>query len=59
MQCGDGLMLRSQDGGASFETENRPDRLGLTSVALGPQARAVVYSRQGPVAAGGAVSAQP
>lgn len=55
----DGLMLRSQDGGASFETENRPDRLGLTSVALGPQARAVVYSRQGPVAAGGAVSAQP
>jgi len=49
----DGLVLNSNDGGASFAASTREDRLPLTSVALDDQGRAAMYSRQGVVAAAG------
>ncbi|MDR6522316.1 photosystem II stability/assembly factor-like uncharacterized protein [Variovorax paradoxus] len=50
----DGLVLSSEDGGVSFTASTREDRLPLTSVALGDQGGATLYSRQGVVAAAGA-----
>lgn len=49
----DGLVLNSEDGGASFTASMREDRLPLTSVALDGQGGATMYSRQGAVAATG------
>jgi len=43
----DGLRLQSQDGGASFKTEVRPDHLGLTAAVVNAQGRLVLLSKQG------------
>ena len=43
----DGLRLQSQDGGASFKAEVRPDHLGLTAAVVNAQGRVVLLSRQG------------
>lgn len=43
----DGLRLQSQDGGASFQAEVRPDHLGLTAAVVNAQGRLVLLSRQG------------
>jgi photosystem II stability/assembly factor-like uncharacterized protein len=45
----DGLVLSSEDGGASFQASVRSDRMSLTSVATAPDGRPVLYSRQGVV----------
>ncbi len=50
----DGLVLNSDDGGASFAARTREDRLPLTGVVLDGQGRATMYSRQGVVADAGA-----
>ncbi len=54
----DGLVLRSDDGGAHFKTESRPDRLALTALVLDAQGRAVFQSRQGVVQDGGGAAAE-
>ena len=43
----DGLRLQSQDGGASFKTEVRPDHLGLTAGVVNAQGQLVLLSKQG------------
>lgn len=43
----DGLRLQSQDSGASFKTEVRPDHLGLTAGVVNAQGQLVLLSRQG------------
>lgn len=43
----DGLVLRSDDAGATFAAQVRPDRLALTSVSLDDNSHPVLYSRQG------------
>lgn len=43
----DGLRLQSQDAGASFKTEVRPDHLGLTAAVVNAQGRLVLVSKQG------------
>ncbi|HSW07315.1 WD40/YVTN/BNR-like repeat-containing protein [Aquabacterium sp.] len=48
----DGLVLRSTDGGASFKTELRADRVSLTALSTGADGRPLLFSRQGLVAAG-------
>lgn len=45
----DGLKLQSQDAGASFKAEVRPDHLGLTAAVVNAQGRVVLLSRQGVV----------
>jgi photosystem II stability/assembly factor-like uncharacterized protein len=45
----DGLVLRSEDAGASFTSQTRGDRLPLTAVTLDDKDRTVLYSRQGVV----------
>lgn len=45
----DGLVLRSSDGGASFRTEVRADRVSLTAMSAATDGRLVLYSRQGVV----------
>jgi photosystem II stability/assembly factor-like uncharacterized protein len=45
----DGLVLRSEDAGASFSSRTRGDRLPLTAVTLDEKSQAVLYSRQGVV----------
>jgi hypothetical protein len=49
----DGLRLQSQDGGASFKTEVRPDHLGLTAAVVNAQGQLVLLSKQGQVRRGG------
>jgi photosystem II stability/assembly factor-like uncharacterized protein len=49
----DGLELRSDDAGASFQVSVRPDRLPLAAVAVMPGGRIVRYSTQGVVHADG------
>ncbi|WP_051443591.1 WD40/YVTN/BNR-like repeat-containing protein [Curvibacter gracilis] len=43
----DGLRLQSQDAGARFKTEVRPDHLGLTAAVVNAQGRLVLLSKQG------------
>ncbi|WP_114810143.1 WD40/YVTN/BNR-like repeat-containing protein [Paraburkholderia kururiensis] len=45
----DGLVVRSNDGGASFVSDVRADRLPLTAVAFDAACHAVLYSREGVV----------
>ncbi len=45
----DGLLLRSDNAGATFTAEVRADRLPLTAIALGLLGRPLLYSRQGPL----------
>ena len=45
----DGLVLRSSDAGASFSSDVRPDRAGLTAVTLSPAGKTLLFSRQGAV----------
>lgn len=44
-----GLVLRSDDAGASFSPHTRDDRLALTAVTFDEQGQPVLYSRQGVV----------
>lgn len=46
----DGLVVHSDDGGASFASNVRQDRLPLTAVAFDASCHAVLYSREGVVA---------
>jgi len=45
----DGLVLRSVDGGASFEADVRNDRVSLTTLVVNASGQAMLYSRLGPV----------
>lgn len=45
----DGLMLESRDGGMSFETRQRPDRLSLTAAVGADPSQLVLFSRTGVV----------
>lgn len=45
----DGLLLRSQDQGASFSGSAREDRAALSAGLLLPQGREQLFSRQGPL----------
>ncbi|MEO8296963.1 MAG: YCF48-related protein [Burkholderiales bacterium] len=47
----EGLVLRSSDGGTSFKATVREDRAGLTAVVGTTDGKAVLFSRQGLVAA--------
>lgn len=46
----DGLLLRSSDGGASFKSEVRTDRVSLTAVTTDAKGQPLLFSRQGVVA---------
>jgi photosystem II stability/assembly factor-like uncharacterized protein len=46
----DGLVLRSSDGGASFKSEVRVDRVSLTTLTVSERTQPVLFSRQGVVA---------
>ncbi|MDM0111435.1 YCF48-related protein [Variovorax sp. J22R133] len=46
----DGLVLHSKDSGKSFQPDLRADRASLTAALLTADGRAVLMSRQGPVA---------
>jgi photosystem II stability/assembly factor-like uncharacterized protein len=45
----DGVVLRSDDGGAHLSSSKRPDQLALTSTLALPQGRTLLFSAQGPV----------
>lgn len=45
----DGVVAASQDGGRTFRTTQRPDRLALTAVLHGGDATAATFSKQGVV----------
>ncbi|HEP9463104.1 WD40/YVTN/BNR-like repeat-containing protein [Pseudomonas aeruginosa] len=47
----DGLMVRSQDGGVSFEEQRAADGLSLTAVLLGGPDSPLLFSRRGVIAA--------
>jgi len=46
----DGLLLRSSDGGSSFKSEVRADRVSLTAVSIDAKGLPMLFSRQGVVA---------
>jgi len=52
----DGLLLQSEDGGATLSAEVRADRLPLTAIALDSREQPVLYSRQGVVVRANAAS---
>jgi photosystem II stability/assembly factor-like uncharacterized protein len=46
----DGLVLRSQNGGATFKMDVRADRSSLTAIAVNRKGQIVLYSERGVVA---------
>ena len=55
----DGLLLRSGDGGASFKSEVRADRVSLTAVTVDESDHPVLFSRQGVVASSDTKPTEP